>query len=85
MDKGFRTTGPSSKQLDRGRRANAERDATQLCATKNGLREESRYGSELRLQQAGSGYRSRRMGSHTDGTFGRFGTIGVMMRSESNC
>ena len=25
------------------------------------------------------------MGCHTDGTFGRFGTIGVMMRSESNC
>ena len=85
MDNGFRTTGRSSKQLDRGRRANAERECHKTLCDKNGLREESKYGSELRLQQAGSGFRSRRMGSHTDGTFGRVGTIGVMMRSESNC
>ena len=81
----FRTNDRSSEQLDRGRRANAERECHEASCGKNRLRQESRYGSELRLQQADSGFRSRRMGGHTDGTFGRFGTIGVMMRSESNC
>jgi len=81
----FRTKNRSSEQLDRGRWANAERECHRALYGKNRLRQESRYGNELRLQQAGSGFGNRGMGCHADGTFGRFGTIGVMMRSESNC
>ncbi len=62
-------TDRSSEQLDRGRRAHAERECYKEVGSADRLESESGYRSERSLEEVCISSWSRRVCRHADGTF----------------